>query len=173
MDSRQEGTNSESCGQINHVGSKEPNDETADIDQERWVALGTRLLARRHSFQHLVKMPWSVFIRPALSLAGRTKSSFSYFQTRNGTFSKSSLATPVPKSEHSYTENIPIECDSTPTPSTPPLWRDRRSGLTASTAVAITTGMRPSECIGLKWQDVDWEWATVSVKRTHATTGVW
>jgi integrase len=33
-------------------------------------------------------------------------------------------------------------------------------------AVAITTGMRPSECIGLKWQDVDWERATVSVKRT-------
>jgi len=33
-------------------------------------------------------------------------------------------------------------------------------------AVAITTGMRPSECIGLKWQDVDWGRATVSVKRT-------
>lgn len=28
-------------------------------------------------------------------------------------------------------------------------------------AVAVTTGMRPSEYIGLKWQDVDWE------RRTH------
>lgn len=33
-------------------------------------------------------------------------------------------------------------------------------------AVAVTTGMRPSEYIGLKWQDVDWERRTVSVKRT-------
>jgi integrase len=33
-------------------------------------------------------------------------------------------------------------------------------------AVAITTGMRPSEYIGLKWQDLDWERGTVSVKRT-------
>jgi len=33
-------------------------------------------------------------------------------------------------------------------------------------AVAITTGMRPSEYIGLKWQDVDWDRGTVSVKRT-------
>jgi integrase len=24
-------------------------------------------------------------------------------------------------------------------------------------SVAITTGMRPSEYIGLKWQDIDWE----------------
>jgi integrase len=28
------------------------------------------------------------------------------------------------------------------------------------------TGMRPGEYIGLKWQDVDWERGTVSVKRT-------
>jgi integrase len=42
-------------------------------------------------------------------------------------------------------------------------------------AVVITTGMRPSECIGLKWQDVDWERATVSVKRTlrKGPTGQW
>ena len=33
-------------------------------------------------------------------------------------------------------------------------------------AVAITTGMRPSECIGLKWQDIAWERGTVSIKRT-------
>ena len=42
-------------------------------------------------------------------------------------------------------------------------------------AVLITTGMRPSECIGLKWQDIDWERATVSVKRTlrKGPTGQW
>ena len=28
-------------------------------------------------------------------------------------------------------------------------------------AIAITTGMRPSEYIGLKWQDLDWERRTV------------
>jgi integrase len=33
-------------------------------------------------------------------------------------------------------------------------------------ALAVTTGMRPSEYIGLKWQDIDWERGTVSVKRT-------
>jgi integrase len=42
-------------------------------------------------------------------------------------------------------------------------------------AVAVTTGMRPSEYIGLKWQDVDWERRTVSVKRTlrKGPTGQW
>ncbi len=42
-------------------------------------------------------------------------------------------------------------------------------------SVAITTGMRPSEYIGLKWQDVDWERGTVSVKRTlrKGPTGQW
>lgn len=42
-------------------------------------------------------------------------------------------------------------------------------------AVAVTTGMRPSEYIGLKWQDVDWERRTVSVKRTlrKKPTGQW
>lgn len=42
-------------------------------------------------------------------------------------------------------------------------------------AVAVTTGMRPSEYIGLKWQDVDWERGTASVKRTlrKNPTGQW
>ena len=42
-------------------------------------------------------------------------------------------------------------------------------------ALAITTGMRPSEYIGLKWQDIDWERGTASVKRTlrKGPTGQW
>ena len=42
-------------------------------------------------------------------------------------------------------------------------------------AVAVTTGMRPSEYIGLKWQDLDWERRTISVKRTlrKGPTGQW
>lgn len=34
-------------------------------------------------------------------------------------------------------------------------------------AVALTTGMRPSEYLGLKWQDIDWIRQTASVVR-HA-----
>jgi integrase len=36
-------------------------------------------------------------------------------------------------------------------------------------SIAITTGMRPSEYIGLKWQDIEWERGTVSVKKNVAT----
>ena len=32
--------------------------------------------------------------------------------------------------------------------------------------IAMMIGMRLSEYIGLKWQDIDWERGTVSVKRT-------
>src|SRR5205807_3226835 len=33
-------------------------------------------------------------------------------------------------------------------------------------AIALTTGMRPSEYLGLKWQDIDWARQTVSVVRS-------
>jgi integrase len=33
-------------------------------------------------------------------------------------------------------------------------------------AVALTTGMRPSEYLGLKWQDIDWARQTASVVRS-------
>jgi integrase len=33
-------------------------------------------------------------------------------------------------------------------------------------AVALTTGMRPSEYLGLKWQDINWERQTISVVRS-------
>jgi len=33
-------------------------------------------------------------------------------------------------------------------------------------AVALTTGMRPSEYLGLKWQDIDWARKTVSIVRS-------
>ena len=33
-------------------------------------------------------------------------------------------------------------------------------------AVALTTGMRPSEHLGLKWQDINWERQTISVVRS-------
>jgi integrase len=41
-------------------------------------------------------------------------------------------------------------------------------------AVALTTGMRPSEYLALRWQDIDWERGTVSVVRTlHKNEGQW
>jgi len=41
-------------------------------------------------------------------------------------------------------------------------------------AVALTTGMRPSEYLALCWQDIDWERGTVSVVRTlHKNEGQW
>ena len=33
-------------------------------------------------------------------------------------------------------------------------------------AVAVTTGMRPSEFVGLKWQDIDWN-GEPSVSKEH------
>ena len=41
--------------------------------------------------------------------------------------------------------------------------------------LAVTTGMRPGEYIGLKFQDIDWERRTVSVNRTlrKRPTGQW
>jgi integrase len=42
-------------------------------------------------------------------------------------------------------------------------------------ALAVTTGMRPSEYNGLKWQDVDWERRTVSLIQPceKGPTGQW
>jgi integrase len=41
-------------------------------------------------------------------------------------------------------------------------------------AVALTTGMRPSEYLALKWQDIDWVRGTVSVVRTlEKVSGGW
>jgi integrase len=41
-------------------------------------------------------------------------------------------------------------------------------------AVALTTGMRPSEYLGLKWQDIDWARQTVSVVRSiRRLNGKW
>jgi integrase len=41
-------------------------------------------------------------------------------------------------------------------------------------AVALTTGMRPSEYLALKWQDLDWTRQTVSVVRSiHRVNGEW
>ena len=41
-------------------------------------------------------------------------------------------------------------------------------------AVALTTGMRPSEYLGLKWQDLDWARQTVSVVRSvRRLNGKW
>jgi integrase len=41
-------------------------------------------------------------------------------------------------------------------------------------ALALTTGMRPSEYLALCWQDIDWEHGTVSVVRTlQRNEGQW
>lgn len=41
-------------------------------------------------------------------------------------------------------------------------------------AVALTTGMRPSEYLGLCWRDIDWDRGTVSIVRTiHKHEGQW
>jgi integrase len=41
-------------------------------------------------------------------------------------------------------------------------------------AVALTTGMRPSEYLALKWHDIDWNRGTVSVVRTlERASGLW
>jgi integrase len=41
-------------------------------------------------------------------------------------------------------------------------------------AVALTTGMRPSEYLGLCWRDIDWDRETVSIVRTiHKHEGQW
>ena len=41
-------------------------------------------------------------------------------------------------------------------------------------AVALTTGMRPSEYLALKWSDIDWDRGTVSVVRTlERSAGGW
>jgi integrase len=39
-------------------------------------------------------------------------------------------------------------------------------GPALAVAVAVATGMRPSEYLGLKWQDIDWMRQTVSVVRS-------
>jgi integrase len=38
-------------------------------------------------------------------------------------------------------------------------------------ALALTTGMRPSEYLALKWSDIDWQRGTASVSRTIQITG--
>ena len=41
-------------------------------------------------------------------------------------------------------------------------------------AVALTTGMRPSEYLGVKWQDVDWARQTISIVRSiRRLNGKW
>jgi integrase len=41
-------------------------------------------------------------------------------------------------------------------------------------ALALTTGMRPSEYLALRWQDIDWEHGTLSVVRSlHKNEGQW
>ena len=41
-------------------------------------------------------------------------------------------------------------------------------------AVALTTGMRPSEYLALRWRDINWDRGTISVVRTlHKNEGQW
>ena len=41
-------------------------------------------------------------------------------------------------------------------------------------ALALTTGMRPSEYLALRWRDIDWDRGTISIVRTlHKNEGQW
>ena len=39
--------------------------------------------------------------------------------------------------------------------------------------LAITTGMRQMELLGLKWEDLDWEKQAIEIKRTTPEAGEW
>ena len=50
----------------------------------------------------------------------------------------------------------------------------RETELYALFALALTTGMRPSEYLALKWSDIDWHRSTASVCRTiHTSSNAW
>ena len=50
-------------------------------------------------------------------------------------------------------------------------WRSRESEWFAVLALALTTGMRPSEYLALRWTDIDWQRGTASVWRTIQVSG--
>ena len=45
------------------------------------------------------------------------------------------------------------------------------SRVVASFAFAFSTGMRPEELIGLRWEDIDWRQATARVQRVRTFKG--